>query len=117
MRRFKLGNSKTRCPSEHYCARHPKERIITAQKEDPWIKVFYQQRTEGKIPELTQEDDGGLYFKKRIVVPKDENLRKLILDEAHLSKFAIHPGSNKMYQDLKQRFWWAKMKPEIAEYV
>ncbi|WVZ75677.1 hypothetical protein U9M48_023712 [Paspalum notatum var. saurae] len=44
-------------------------------------------------------------------------LRKKILDEAHTSMFTIHPGSNKMYQDLKQKFWWTRMKREIAKYV
>ena len=38
-------------------------------------------------------------------------------DEAHLSKFSIHPGSTKMYQDLKQNFWWTRMKIEIAKHV
>ena len=51
------------------------------------------------------------------MVPKDFELRKQILDEAHLSRLSIHPGSNKMYQDLKQRFWWTRMKREIAKYV
>jgi hypothetical protein len=51
------------------------------------------------------------------VVPKVPELRQLILDEAHNTRFSIHPGSNKMYQDLKQRFWWTKMKIEIAKYV
>ena len=51
------------------------------------------------------------------MVPKDLELRKKILDEAHLSRLSIHPSSNKMYQDLKQRFWWTRMKREIAEYV
>jgi len=37
--------------------------------------------------------------------------------EAHLSKLSIHPGSSKMYQDLKSHFWWTKMKKEIASYV
>jgi hypothetical protein len=50
-------------------------------------------------------------------VPKDHQLRKQILDEAHLSKFSIHPGSTKMYQDLRQNFWWTRMKREIAKYV
>src|SRR6185503_2522849 len=49
--------------------------------------------------------------------PKDLELRKQILDEAHLSRYSIHPGSNKMYQDLKQQFWWTRMKREIAKYV
>ncbi|WVZ69122.1 hypothetical protein U9M48_017960, partial [Paspalum notatum var. saurae] len=44
-------------------------------------------------------------------------LRKKILDEAHTSMFTLHPGSNKMYQDLKQKFWWTRMKREIAKYV
>ncbi|WVZ55494.1 hypothetical protein U9M48_006145 [Paspalum notatum var. saurae] len=43
--------------------------------------------------------------------------RKKILDEAHTSMFTLHPGSNKMYQDLKQKFWWTRMKREIAKYV
>ncbi|WVZ84741.1 hypothetical protein U9M48_031733, partial [Paspalum notatum var. saurae] len=44
-------------------------------------------------------------------------LRKKILDEAHASVFTLHPGSNKMYQDLKQKFWWTRMKREIAKYA
>ncbi|WVZ93704.1 hypothetical protein U9M48_039664 [Paspalum notatum var. saurae] len=44
-------------------------------------------------------------------------LRKKILDEAHTSMFTMHPGSNKMYQDLRQKFWWTRMKREIAKYV
>jgi hypothetical protein len=51
------------------------------------------------------------------VVPVDPEIRKIILDEAHMSKFSIHPGSTKMYQDLKQNFWWSNMKVDIAKYV
>jgi dolichyl-phosphate-mannose--protein O-mannosyl transferase len=58
-----------------------------------------------------------LWFKNCLVVPKIPELRQLILDEAHVTKFSIHPGSNKMYHDLKQIFWWTKMKIEIARYV
>jgi hypothetical protein len=54
--------------------------------------------------------EGVLWFNERIVVPKDHKLRKQVLDEAHLSKFYMHPGSTKMYQDLKQSFWWTRMK-------
>jgi hypothetical protein len=52
-----------------------------------------------------------------LVVPKDEKLRDQILSEAHSSNLSIHPGSSKMYQDLKPRYWWTKMKKEIARYV
>ena len=41
---------------------------------------------------------------------------KQILDEAHLSKFSIHPGITKMYQDLKQNFWWTRMKRHHYEF-
>ena len=58
-----------------------------------------------------------LWFKNRLVVPKDLELQKQILDGAHLSRYSIHLGSNKMYQDLKQRFWWTRMKREVAKYV
>jgi len=51
------------------------------------------------------------------VVPKKLELQKQILDEAHLSRYSIHPGSNKMYQDLRQRLWWTRMKREVAQYV
>jgi hypothetical protein len=52
-----------------------------------------------------------------MVVPKNHQLHKQIMDEAHLSKFTMHPDSTKMYQDLKQNFWWTRMKREIAKYV
>ncbi|WVZ80535.1 hypothetical protein U9M48_028004 [Paspalum notatum var. saurae] len=66
---------------------------------------------------FTIDDHGVLWFKNRLVVPKDMELRKKILDEAHTSMFTMHPGSNKMYQDLKQKFWWTRMKWEITEYM
>jgi hypothetical protein len=50
-------------------------------------------------------------------VPNVEDLKQLIMKEAHDSKYSIHPGGTKMYQDLKQRFWWHGMKREIAFFV
>jgi hypothetical protein len=58
-----------------------------------------------------------IWFGKRLVVPVDLEIRKTIFDEAHMSKFSIHPGSTNMYQDLKQNFWWSNMKVDIAKYV
>ncbi|WVZ88076.1 hypothetical protein U9M48_034629 [Paspalum notatum var. saurae] len=63
------------------------------------------------------DEEGVLWFKNRLMVPKDMELRRKILDEAHASMFTLHPSSNKMYQDLKQKFWWTRMKREITEYV
>ena len=46
-----------------------------------------------------------------------EALQRLILEEAHHSAYSIHPGSTKMYIDLKQKYWWTGMKGDIAKYV
>ncbi|GJU94170.1 putative nucleotidyltransferase, ribonuclease H [Tanacetum coccineum] len=53
----------------------------------------------------------------RLCVPDDSFLREAILIEAHSSPFSIHPGSTKMYRDLKQNFWWNGMKQEVARFV
>jgi hypothetical protein len=58
-----------------------------------------------------------VWFKDRLCVPDIKSIREMILKEAHETTYAIHPGSEKMYQDLKKRFWWYDMKREIAEYV
>jgi hypothetical protein len=58
-----------------------------------------------------------VWFEQHLVVPVDPELRKEIFDEAHLSKFSIHSGSTKMYQDLWKNFWWSNMKVNIAKYV
>jgi hypothetical protein len=50
-------------------------------------------------------------------VLKREALKKKILDEAHTSMYSIHPGSTKMYHDLRQQFWWMRMKHEATHYV
>jgi hypothetical protein len=50
-------------------------------------------------------------------VSKKEALKKKILDEAHTLRYSIYPGSTKMYHDLRQQFWWMRMKSEIARYV
>jgi hypothetical protein len=52
-----------------------------------------------------------------LCVPNVQSIRELILKEAHESAYSIHPGSEKMYQDLKKKFWWFGMKREIAEHV
>jgi hypothetical protein len=64
-----------------------------------------------------QDAEGVLWFKDRLVVPKDFELHRKIMDETHCSRYSIHPVTNKMYQDLNKSFWWTKMKREIAKYV
>jgi hypothetical protein len=95
------------------------DRIIMSQLHDEGIKIIKLKLSQGeaKYKCFHTNHQGVLWFNDRIVVPKDHQLCKQILDEAHLSKFSIHPGSTKMYQDLRQHFWWTRMKREIAKYV
>ncbi|WVZ89427.1 hypothetical protein U9M48_035838 [Paspalum notatum var. saurae] len=94
-----------------------KDLVIVAQKQDPGMAHIREGIDEEKKACFTLDDQGVLWFNNRLIVPKDMELRKKILDEAHTSVLTMHPGSNKMYQDLKQKFWWTRMKREIAKYV
>ncbi|GJQ97929.1 putative reverse transcriptase domain-containing protein [Tanacetum coccineum] len=69
------------------------------------------------IKNLEPRADGTLCLKNRSWIPCFGDLRALIMHESHKSKYSIHPGSDKMYQDLKKLYWWPNMKAEIATYV
>jgi len=72
---------------------------------------------EDKAPGFTEDEQGVLWFKGRICVPDIKSIKELIMRDAHDSAYSLHPGSTKMYNDLKQQFWWYGMKQEVAEYV
>ena len=93
------------------------DQIKEAQKKNKGMAQIRELMKEGKARCFSTDNEEVLFFGKRIVVPKDYNLRRIILEEAHISQFSIHPGSTKMYQDLKQKFWWTRMKREIARYI
>jgi hypothetical protein len=77
-----------------------------------------RQRMESGESQCFRHDvDGVLWFKDCLVVPKDFELHRKIMDEDHCSRYSIHPGTNKMNQDLKKNFWWTRMKRQIAKYV
>ncbi|WVZ74857.1 hypothetical protein U9M48_022981 [Paspalum notatum var. saurae] len=97
--------------------RKHEDQIIARQKQDKGMAHIRDRIDDKKKACFKLDEEGVLWFKNRLVVPKDMELRKKILDEAHTSMFTLHPGSNKMYQDLKQKFWWTRMKREIAKYV
>ena len=50
-------------------------------------------------------------------MPTDSELKKKLLYEVHNTVFTMHPGGNKMYQDLKQCYWWKGMKRDVTDYV
>jgi hypothetical protein len=95
------------------------DQIIMAQLSDKGVQIIKENLHQKavKYKSFRQDKKGILCFEDRLVVPKNKDLKKKILDEAHLSKFSILPRSTKMYHDLKPLYWWTRMKREIAQYV
>jgi hypothetical protein len=91
--------------------------IKDGQKNDEKINEIQQLILDGKGKDFREDAEGVVWFKDRLCVPNIKSIRELILKEAHEIAYSIHPGSEKMYQDLKKRFWWHGVKREIAEYV
>lgn len=93
------------------------DEIKEAERKRKDIEKWKESMAKGKRKCLRLDEEGILWFGKRIVVPKSFAPRRKILDEAHESHFSIGLGSNKMYEDFKKRFWWYCMKKEVARYV
>jgi len=93
------------------------QEIRKGQLEDDKIKEIKELMEKGKAPDFTEDEHGTVWFRKRICVPEVDHLREKILKEAHDSAYSIHPGSTKMYQDLKERYWWYGMKRDVAAHV
>jgi hypothetical protein len=93
------------------------QEIHKGQIGDAKIQEIKDLITEGRGPEFTEDEQGTVWFKDMICVPDIESLRETILKEAHNSDYSIHPGSNKMYQDLKQKYWWYGLKRDVAAHV
>jgi hypothetical protein len=72
---------------------------------------------EGRSPDFIEDEQGTIWIKNWICVPDINSLRETILKEAHDSVYSIHPGSTKMYQDLKQKYWWYGLKKYVASHV
>ncbi|GKB63007.1 putative reverse transcriptase domain-containing protein, partial [Tanacetum coccineum] len=70
-----------------------------------------------RIEKLEPHTDGTLCFNGRSWLPCYGNLRTVIMHESHKSKYSIHPGSDKMYQDMKKLYWWPNIKANIVTYV
>ncbi|GKA11170.1 putative reverse transcriptase domain-containing protein [Tanacetum coccineum] len=93
---------------------HPgKANVVKVRK----VENYRTEDLRDMIKNLEPHVDETLCLKNRSWIPCFGNLRALIMHESHKSKYSIHPGSNKMYQDLKKLYWWPNMKAEIATYV
>jgi hypothetical protein len=93
--------------------------IIAAQKKDEGMGHIRNRIQEGdpKVACFCEDAEGVLWFKDRLVVPSRTALKKKILDETHTLMYSIHPGSTKIYHDIRQQFWWTRMKRQTTCYV
>jgi hypothetical protein len=91
--------------------------IKEAQKGNESIEGIKHRIGTGKLPRFEEDEQGVLWYKGRICVPANSELKEVIMKEAHETPYSIHPGGSKMYQDLKKQFWWHGMKREIASYI
>ncbi|GJZ55065.1 putative reverse transcriptase domain-containing protein [Tanacetum coccineum] len=98
---------------------HPKlpSQILEAQTEAIKKENIKAENLRGMEKAFEVHPDGTRYIKNRSWLPLFGNLRDLIMHETHKSKYSIHLGSDKMYQDLKKLYWWPNIKAIIAEYV
>jgi hypothetical protein len=85
-----------------------KDEIIIAQKNDEGMAHLTRGLSKGdpKVNCFYEDTEGTSWLKDRLVVQKKATLKKKILDKAQMSMYSIHPGSTKMYHDLRQQFWW-----------
>ncbi|GJR20535.1 putative reverse transcriptase domain-containing protein, partial [Tanacetum coccineum] len=81
------------------------------------VSVFTDHRQAIREQKLEPRADGTLCLNGRSWLPCYGDLRTVIMHESHKSKYSIHPGSDKMYQDMKKLYWWPNMKADIATYV
>ena len=94
-----------------------KQMIVNAQKNDTKLQEIVQLVNTGDKTDYAIDKSGGLLYKSRLCVSNVMDLRNKILYECQNNFFTMHLGSNKMYQDMKQYYWWRGMKKDISEYV
>ncbi|XP_070032925.1 uncharacterized protein [Nicotiana tomentosiformis] len=92
------------------------EQIKTRQFDDLHLLALREMVLQGSAKEVTIGEDGVLRLRGHLFVPNVDDLRERILEEAHSSRYSIHPGATKMYCDMRQHYWWWWMKKDVVEY-
>ncbi|KAA0066102.1 pol protein [Cucumis melo var. makuwa] len=91
--------------------------VSVGELNDPYLVEKRHLVKTGQGEDFSISSDDGLMFEGRLCVPKDSAVKTELLTEAHSSPFTMHPGSTKMYQDLRSVYWWRNMKREVADFV
>ncbi|GKA59107.1 putative reverse transcriptase domain-containing protein [Tanacetum coccineum] len=95
-------------------------------KRQAWSKIndtgspesgVQAKRLHGLDQQMERKEDESLYFMNRIWVLLVGSVRTIIMDKDHKTKYSVHPGTDKMYHDLRDMYWWPEIKRDIATYV
>ena len=90
------------------------------KKGQQQVSEMVKLRTEiegGRKQEFQIRNDGVIVRGSRMCVPEIDELKREIMEEAHSSAYAMHPGITKIYHTLREHYWWKSMKKEIADFV
>ncbi|GJS09691.1 putative reverse transcriptase domain-containing protein [Tanacetum coccineum] len=128
--RHYLYGTKSVIYTDHKSLQHIFDQKELNMRQRRWIELFSDYECEiryhpGKAnvvadalnQQMEKKEGESLYFMDRIWVPLIGDVRTMIMDEAHKSKYSVHPGADKMYYDLRDMYWWPGMKRDIATYV
>ncbi|GJR93563.1 putative reverse transcriptase domain-containing protein [Tanacetum coccineum] len=92
------------------------DKLLAAQNEAFEVVNAPAEMLRGLDDQMERRSDGALYNLDQIWVPLAGEVRNLIIDEAHKSKYTVHPGADKMYDDLRDMYWWPRIKKDITLY-
>ncbi|KAL0427771.1 UNVERIFIED_CONTAM: Transposon Tf2-11 polyprotein [Sesamum latifolium] len=93
------------------------DQIKGAQTRDPFLLQMLKRMKQGKKSNFSIRADGVIVKEEGICVPDVEGLRREILQEAHNAPYFMHPGTTKMYRNLRPYYWWQTMKKDVEEFV
>ena len=93
------------------------DKIKGKQFTDEKLIQILDKVLRGEAKEEKIDEESVLRIKGKVCVPRVDDLIRTILTEAHSSRYSIHPGATKMYRDLKQHFWWSRMKRDIVDFI
>jgi hypothetical protein len=93
------------------------QEIWKGQVEDEKVQEIKHNIKDEMSSGFLEDEEGVLWYKRRVCMPNIMELQDKILHDAHESAYSIHPGGNKMYHDIKATYWWYGMKKDVAEYV
>ncbi|GJU66869.1 reverse transcriptase domain-containing protein [Tanacetum coccineum] len=94
-----------------------REKIQVAQSEALKQENILMENLHGLDQQMEKKEGESLYFMDHIWVPLMGDVRMIIMGETHKTKYSVHSGADKMYYDLRDRYWWPGMKRDIATYV